>query len=96
MRAPSHFDASRASKREACASALRDAAASASAPAAGPVGGTAVVTLWHYLRERSKAKKAAAAGEDVVTDHDEAEALVLDPEVFDRGPEHHEGDAPKA
>ncbi|MFB7891497.1 DedA family protein [Microbacterium sp. NPDC056044] len=58
------------------------------------VGGTALVTLWHYLRERSKAKKAAAAGEDVVTDHAEAEALVLDPEVFDRGPEH--GEAPKA
>lgn len=57
------------------------------------VGGTAAVTLWHYLRERSKARKAAAAGEDVVTDHDEAEALVLDPEVFERGPEHHgEGD----
>ena len=58
------------------------------------VGGTALVTLWHYLRERSKAKKAAAAGEDVVTDHAEAEALVLDREVFERGPEH--GDAPKA
>jgi membrane-associated protein len=52
------------------------------------VGGTAVVTLWHYFRERSKAKKAAAAGRDVVTDHTEAEALVLDPEVFERGPEH--------
>ncbi|WP_426320122.1 DedA family protein [Microbacterium sp. E-13] len=52
------------------------------------VGGTALVTLWHYVRERSKAKKAAAAGEDVVTDHAEAEALVLDPEVFERGPEH--------
>ncbi|MGL4255238.1 DedA family protein [Microbacterium sp.] len=67
------------------------------------VGGTAIVTLWHYLRERSKAKKAAAAGEDVVTDHEEAEALVLDAEVFERGPEgghheggHHEGDAPRA
>jgi len=58
------------------------------------VGGTAAVTLWHYLRERSKAKKAAASGEDVVTDHSEAEALVLDPEVFERGPEH--GEAPKA
>lgn len=58
------------------------------------VGGTAVVTLWHYLRERSKAKKAAAAGQDVVTDHAEAEALVLDPEVFERGPEH--GEAPRA
>ena len=52
------------------------------------VGGTAIVTLWHYLRERGKAKRAAAAGEDVVTDHAEAQALVLDPEVFDRGPEH--------
>lgn len=59
------------------------------------VGGTAIVTLWHYLRERSKAKKAAAAGEDVVTDHAEAEALVLDPEVFERGPEQTDGDAPK-
>jgi membrane-associated protein len=60
------------------------------------VGGTALVTLWHYFRERGKAKKAAAAGEDVVTDHSEAEALVLDAEVFDRGPDHHEGGAPKA
>lgn len=61
------------------------------------VGGTAVVTLWHYLRERNKAKKAAAAGEDVVTDHAEAEALVLDADVFERGPEHgHDGDAPRA
>jgi membrane-associated protein len=51
------------------------------------VGGTALVTLWHYFRERSKAKKAAAAGADVVTDHQEAEQLVLDPEVFNRGPE---------
>ena len=63
------------------------------------VGGTALITLWHYLSERRKAKKAAAAGEDVVTDHAEAEALVLDPEVFERGPEHHHrdgGDAPRA
>ncbi|MFF2369718.1 DedA family protein [Agromyces sp. NPDC058110] len=51
------------------------------------VGGTAIVTLWHYLRERSKAKKAERAGEDVVTDETEAQALVLDPEVFERGPE---------
>ncbi|GAA1936675.1 hypothetical protein GCM10009775_30750 [Microbacterium aoyamense] len=60
------------------------------------VGGTAVVTLWHYLSERRKAKKLAAAGADVVTDHAEAEALVLDADVFDRGPEHHDGEAPKA
>jgi len=52
------------------------------------VGGTAVVTLWHYLRERSKAKKAAAAGADVVTDEAEAAQLVLDADVFDRGPKH--------
>lgn len=54
------------------------------------VGGTAIVTLWHYLRERSKAKKAAAAGADVVTDEAEAEHLVLDAEVFERGPRHDE------
>ncbi len=52
------------------------------------VGGTALVTLWHYLSERRKAKKAAAAGEDVVVDDVEAQQLVLDPEVFERGPEH--------
>ncbi|MET4157719.1 DedA family protein [Agromyces sp. PvR057] len=51
------------------------------------VGGTAFITLWHYLRERSKAKKAERAGEDVITDETEAEHLVLDPEVFERGPE---------
>ena len=57
------------------------------------VGGTAIVTLWHYLRERSKAKKEAAAGEDVIVDAEEARHLVLDPEVFDRGPEHrHDGE----
>ncbi|MET0829522.1 MAG: DedA family protein, partial [Microbacterium sp.] len=63
------------------------------------VGGTAIVTLWHYFRERRKAKKLAAAGADVVVDHDEARELVLDPEVFERGPEHlghHDGEAPKA
>lgn len=51
------------------------------------VGGTAVVTLWHYLVERHRAKKAAAAGEDVDTDSAEAQALRLDPEVFDRAPD---------
>ena len=64
------------------------------------VGGAAPLTLWHYLSERHKAKKATAAGEDVVTDAGEARALVLDPEVFDRGPELHtddeQGEAPKA
>ncbi|WP_396668124.1 DedA family protein [Microbacterium sp. R86528] len=51
------------------------------------VGGTAVVTLWHYFNERRKAQKEAAAGEDIVTDEDEAEALVLEADVFDRSPE---------
>lgn len=51
------------------------------------VGGTALVTVWHYFSERRKAKKAAAAGADVVTDASEAEQLVLDPEVFERGPD---------
>lgn len=51
------------------------------------VGGTALVTLWHYFTERRKARKAEAAGEDVITDHDEAEALVLDADVFDREPD---------
>lgn len=58
------------------------------------VGGTALVTLWHYLSERRKAKKLAAAGADVVTDHEEATQLVLDPDVFERGPEHHDGHTP--
>jgi membrane-associated protein len=55
------------------------------------VGGTAVVTAWHYFRERAKARHAEEAGEDVVTDEDEAEELVLDPDVFDRPP-HFDGD----
>ena len=50
------------------------------------VGGTAVVTLWNYFSERRKVKKEAAlTGEDHV-DAVEAEALVLDPEVFDEKP----------
>ena len=55
----------------------------------GPaVFGTLAVTLWHYFRERAKARKEAASGADVVTDEAEARQLVLDPEVFKRGPEH--------
>jgi membrane-associated protein len=50
------------------------------------VGGTALITLWHYFSERNKARKAEAAGEDIITDHEEAEELVLDPDVFDRPP----------
>jgi membrane-associated protein len=56
----------------------------------GAVVLTLIPTLWHYFQSASKARKAAAAGKDVVTDADEAKHLVLDPEVFDRGPE---GDA---
>jgi membrane-associated protein len=59
------------------------------------VGGTALVTLWHYLSERRKAKKAAAAGEDVEVDAEEAKHLVLDPEVFDHGPGHPDSGTPK-
>ena len=54
----------------------------------GAVVLTLIPTLWHYFQSSHKAKRAAeAAGEDVVTDHEEAEHLVLDPEVFERGPE---------
>ncbi len=42
------------------------------------VGGTALVTLWHYLSERRKAKKEAAAGGDTMTDAAEAQSLALD------------------
>lgn len=42
------------------------------------VFGTAIVTLFHYFQERHKAKKAAAAGEDIVTDAEEAKDLALD------------------
>jgi len=51
------------------------------------VAGTALITLWHYLTERFKARKAAAAGTDVETDADEARALKLDAQVFDRAPD---------
>lgn len=51
------------------------------------VVGTIMVTAWHYFAERRKARKAAAAGEDVVTDAGEAEQLTLDSTVFDRSPD---------
>lgn len=51
------------------------------------VAGTLVFVVWHYFAERRKAKKAALAGEDTVVDHDEAEQLVLEPEVFEKAPE---------
>ncbi|MDL9980919.1 DedA family protein [Microbacterium sp. ASV49] len=43
---------------------------------------TIAVTAWHYLRERAKARREAAEGADVETDADEAQALVLDEDVF--------------
>jgi membrane-associated protein len=51
------------------------------------VGGTAVVTLWHYFSERHKVKKELAAGLDPVVDAAEADALALDEDVFDRAPD---------
>lgn len=57
------------------------------------VAGSVAITLWHYLRERSKVKKAAAAGDDGVTDAAEARALVLDEEVFDLPPAPAEDEA---
>lgn len=59
----------------------------------GAVVLTLIPTLWHYFQSASKAKKAAAAGEDVVTDEAEAEQLVLDPDAFTQHPHHH--DAPR-
>jgi membrane-associated protein len=52
----------------------------------GAVVLTLIPTLWHYFQSASKAKKAAAAGEDVVTDEQEAEELVLDPDAFTQHP----------
>lgn len=51
------------------------------------VGGTAVVTLWHYFSERYKVKKELAAGGDPTVDMAEAEDLALDKDVFDRAPD---------
>ncbi|MCS3844775.1 DedA family protein [Microbacterium sp. AK031] len=51
------------------------------------VGGTALVTLWHYFSERYKVKKELAAGGDPKVDATEAEDLTLDPNVFDRAPD---------
>ncbi|MFK4728200.1 VTT domain-containing protein [Agromyces mediolanus] len=56
----------------------------------GAVVLTLIPTLWHYFQSARKAKRAAAAGEDVVTDESEAEHLVLDRDVFERGPRHEE------
>ncbi|MET0842864.1 MAG: VTT domain-containing protein [Mycetocola sp.] len=54
----------------------------------GAVVLTLIPTVWHYLQSSRKAKRAAAAGEDVITDHEEAQHMVLDPETFEKKPEH--------
>lgn len=51
------------------------------------VGGTAVITLWHYFSERRKVKKELAAGGDVEIGAAEADDLTLDKDVFDRAPD---------
>ncbi|WP_411720460.1 DedA family protein [Mycetocola sp.] len=53
----------------------------------GAVVLTLIPTVWHYVQSSRKAKRAAAAGEDVITDHDEARHLVLDAETFEKKPE---------
>jgi len=51
------------------------------------VGGTAIITLWHYFSERRKVRKELAAGGDPEVDAAEAAELTLDPDVFDRSPD---------
>ena len=52
------------------------------------IGLTAIVTGFHYWQSSRKAKRAAAAGEDVVTDEFEARELVLDQETLEHGGHH--------
>ncbi|KQP01514.1 DedA family protein [Leifsonia sp. Leaf264] len=53
----------------------------------GAVVITLIPTLWHYVHSAREAKRAAQAGEDVVTDADEAAHLALDPDVFEHRPD---------
>jgi membrane-associated protein len=53
----------------------------------GAVVLTLIPTVWHYVQSSRKAKLAAASGEDVITDHEEAQHMVLDPETFEKKPE---------
>lgn len=50
------------------------------------VGGTALVTLWHYFSERAKVRKELAQGEPATTDAAQARGLILDAEAFDAAP----------
>ena len=52
------------------------------------VFGTLAVTLWHYFRKHAKAPQGSSLGAVSSTDEAEARQLVLEPEVFKRGPEH--------
>lgn len=49
----------------------------------GAVTITLIPTVWHYISSVVKAKRSTAAGDDKLTDAEEAAALALDPEVFD-------------
>ena len=52
------------------------------------VGGTALVTVWHYFSERRKVRQEMAEGaHEETTPAAAAEDLVLDAEVFEREPE---------
>lgn len=53
----------------------------------GAVVVTLIPTIWHYIQSSRKARQAAAAGEDVITDSDEARQMVLDAETFEKKPE---------
>lgn len=53
---------------------------------------TLAPTIYHYVTSSRKAKRAAAAGRDVVTDENEAEQLVLDRTLFDQDKDN---DAPR-
>lgn len=53
------------------------------------VGGTALITLWHYLSERRKVKNEVAEGEAIADDAEAVAALALDPEAFEAAPEVH-------
>ncbi|MET4638260.1 VTT domain-containing protein [Mycetocola sp. 2940] len=53
----------------------------------GAVVLTLIPTVWHYIQSSRKAKRLAEAGEDVITDPDEARHMVLDPETFEKKPE---------
>ncbi|WP_455133022.1 DedA family protein [Microbacterium aurum] len=54
------------------------------------VGGTALVTLWHYFAERRKVRKELADGEPATTDAETAADLSLPETAFEASPAVHE------